>query len=60
MLCFMRYKEHPEILQFHHNQEDKSFNISDFKSHSIKTIKKEIAKCILICPNCHFYLHSKI
>jgi len=53
------YKEHPEILQFHHTR-DKLENISQLKKKSLDRIKKEIEKCILLCPNCHFLLHSHI
>lgn len=52
------YNDHPEILQFHHTG-DKIFEISTRKDKSLDTLKKEIEKCILLCPNCHFLLHSK-
>jgi len=55
------YKEYPEILQFHHkNIKEKSFNISTFRKTSQSSLlKKEIDKCILLCPNCHNWLHFK-
>ena len=52
------YKEHTEILQFHHLKEKKE-NISGMYKKSLEKIKAEISKCILLCPNCHFFLHSK-
>lgn len=51
------WKEHTEILQFHHNKEKKEFNISGGLKFSQKRIKKEMNKCILLCPNCHYWLH---
>jgi hypothetical protein len=54
------YKEHPEILQFHHTKGDKSFSVgSGIGNKKNETIKKEMDKCILLCPNCHFLLHFK-
>lgn len=56
------YKEYPEILQFHHkNRKEKSFNIAnEYKYfHSTELVKAEIKKCILLCPNCHSWLHFK-
>jgi len=51
------YNEYPEILQFHHkNPKEKSFNISQIMG-KWDLIEKEIKKCVLICPNCHFWLH---
>lgn len=51
------YKEHTEILEFHHkNKEEKSFEISKTK-HKSEDLIKEIAKCILLCPNCHRWEH---
>lgn len=42
------------ILEFDH-LEDKHFTISNFssKTSNIETIKKEIAKCDVVCSNCH-------
>ena len=57
------YNEHPEILQFHHkNKREKEFTIGNISATNRKDkalIKKEIEKCILLCPNCHFLLHFK-
>lgn len=42
------------VMDFDH-LEDKSFNIStlDRGSYSLKKIKEEIAKCEVVCSNCH-------
>jgi len=54
------YNKYPEILQFHHkNKKDKSFNIANKvrTASALKKVKVEIDKCILLCPNCHNWLH---
>lgn len=56
------YNEHCEILQFHHkDRREKLFEVTLFKiaKRSPEELKKEIDKCILICPNCHFLLHLR-
>ena len=49
-----RYKEEPRILQFHHLR-DKDNNISEMKS--MRKIRLEAEKCVLVCPNCHALTH---
>ena len=58
------YNEHPEILQFHHKELIKRKGIRRHQSQgftagrsSIEWMKKEIPKCLLLCPNCHLWLH---
>jgi len=57
--CFIcSWNEHTEILQFHHvNPKDKSRMINYLVNHSssLKTLREEIDKCILLCPNCHLW-----
>ena len=54
------YKEYPEILQFHHkDKKEKSFTIGKKFGKNIEIIKQEMDKCILLCPNCHAWLHFK-
>lgn len=51
---------HPSCLDFHHrNPAEKSFNISSSQlgNRSISAIDAEIAKCDVICSNCHRKLH---
>ena len=57
---FCGYKEHPEILQFHHqNRAEKKKEISEMTTLSLKRVQSEIDKCILLCPNCHSLHHLK-
>jgi len=57
------YSKCLSALQFHHlNPKDKKFGITEALRLKVKVSKKElleeIKKCILICANCHFELHS--
>lgn len=54
------YNKLPEILEFHHtNPKEKDLGISVMinKSCALEKIKKEIAKCVILCPNCHREIH---
>jgi len=52
--CGVAYPHY--VMQFDHTSDDKSHNISDMVSDgkSIKSIDEEIAKCEIVCANCHF------
>ena len=46
------------LLDFHHrNPEEKEYAISDNPRAGLETIKKEIAKCDVLCANCHREWH---
>jgi len=50
------WKEHPEVLHWHHvNRKDKKGRV--VQQNSWKQLKEEMKKCILLCPNCHYWLH---
>lgn len=54
------YKEHPEILQFHHRDpSEKEFKMGkgSVGNYSREKLMKEIEKCDLLCPNCHLWHH---
>lgn len=40
------------VLEFDHLR-DKEYNIARLMNHSLATIEKEIAKCEVVCANCH-------
>ena len=46
---------HPACLEFHHiNPGEKKFSLGRAKNFlTIKTLQNEIAKCRLLCANCH-------
>lgn len=54
---------HPAALQFHHiDPKTKKFTISQelvMKRAGKKKILEEMAKCIVLCANCHFIEHFK-
>lgn len=56
------YDKCPAVLEFHHRDEsDKEFTISA-KGNTLAwdTILKELAKCDLLCANCHRELHYEL
>ncbi|MBS3099448.1 hypothetical protein J4462_04500 [Candidatus Pacearchaeota archaeon] len=56
------YNKYPDILEFHHKKkENKKQTINTLMKtlRNLEVIKKEMIKCILLCPNCHRELHLK-
>ena len=51
------YNSHPAALQFNHIKGHKSFNISQDPKRKWEDIIAEIAKCEVLCANCHS-IHS--
>ena len=48
-----------EALQFHHKDPDnKEFTIAKHSSASEKRFWAEVAKCVLLCEDCHILIHS--
>ena len=57
--CLDCGNDNPVVLEFDHRG-DKSYNISDKKSKlTLETLKLEIAKCDIVCANCHKIRTSK-
>lgn len=54
-------ENHPAVLQFHHrNPGEKEFEVSAFIYHQkggLKKLEAEIAKCDVLCANCHLKYH---
>ena len=50
-----------KALDFHHNNDDKLFNVSDgpYLGYSKDKILNEINKCMVLCSNCHAEKHTK-
>ncbi len=60
LACNRCNEDHPATLDFHHKDRTiKEFPISTCITHgwSISRIEKEIAKCEVLCSNCHRKLH---
>lgn len=51
--CGVQYP--PHVMQFDHVRGRKDFNLGDLRSScaSLETVRIEIAKCELVCANCH-------
>ena len=46
-------------LDFHHiDPDEKSFMVSEYKNYSLRNIKNEVSKCVVLCANCHRVLHG--
>src|SRR5277367_6013337 len=59
--CSRCPENHPACLDFHHRDPaKKSFNISTAVTDGwgINRILEEVAKCIVLCKNCHAKEHS--
>jgi len=41
------------VLEFHHFNKDKEYNVSNMMTLSKKKIEKEMKKCQILCANCH-------
>lgn len=70
IVCFLReYKDNhpcaicgesfPACLDFHHLvQDEKEHLVSQMRGQCLEAVKAEIAKCVLICSNCHRKYHA--
>ena len=59
--CKCGYDKCMDALQFHHlDPTQKEFTFGQRRQSSLKTLRKEVQKCILVCANCHAEIHSKI
>lgn len=61
LTCIKCGESHPATLEFHHRDSDsKVNNIANLvRQWSIARLKTEIAKCDVLCANCHRKLHYK-
>jgi hypothetical protein len=53
--------KHPAAIDFHHTEGDKEVSIGNVVKQrwSVARLEKEIAKCILLCANCHRIHHAE-
>ena len=57
--CIYCGENEPVALLFHHRDAAaKKFTISNIVGYSRKTIMGEVAKCDILCRNCHAKLHA--
>lgn len=53
------YDRNKNSLEFHHTDpSQKDVTISDARSYSFETMKKELKKCVLLCVRCHSERHD--
>ncbi len=60
LVCARCGQDHPATLHFHHlDPANKEYSISQMLSRhwGLDKIKAEIAKCIVLCANCHSIEH---
>lgn len=53
--CHLRW--HPRVMDFHHVRGTKSFAIAKSAGYGWDRVREEIAKCDLLCSNCHRIRH---
>lgn len=61
--CMLCGENHPACLEFHHRDPlTKSYDISDMARdvRNINKVLEEIAKCDVLCSNCHKKLHCNL
>lgn len=58
LACVECGEDHPAALDFHHRDpNEKDFILSKFAQKSIRSVKRELEKCDILCSNCHRKLH---
>jgi hypothetical protein len=60
--CYFCGESDPAVLQFHHiDPETKEFDVGNsHQSQGIEKVRREIAKCIVVCGNDHLRIHAGI
>ena len=58
--CIRCGENHPACIQFHHINDDKENDVAYFVGiGNLKKVLDEIAKCMVLCANCHAKEHWK-
>jgi len=61
--CRLCPEKEPCILTAHHlDPEKKDFNVADAirRRYHVERVKRELAKCVCLCMNCHGKLHAGV
>jgi hypothetical protein len=58
--CYYCGEDAPEVKDFHHMKgEVKLFDVANaWRSYGISKVSAEIAKCRIVCANCHRKIHA--
>jgi len=58
--CSVCSEREPACLDFHHVTGSKEFSLGDVMRgrYSVSRIEAELAKCIVVCANCHRKIHA--
>lgn len=57
--CLFCREQEPICLDFHHiNPANKEFAVGGARMMATKRVIAEIAKCVVLCANCHRKLHA--
>jgi hypothetical protein len=62
IICEVCGEKYAGCLDFHHkNPKEKDSTVSDLvaKGYGMKTIFREIKKCVVLCKNCHAKIHDR-
>lgn len=55
--CVICREDFVHSLDLHHVNDDKDYEVSAMKGMSDKRVLEEIAKCVVLCRNCHAKVH---
>jgi hypothetical protein len=60
--CSRCSEDDPRCLDFHHAKGPKLFTLAEAvsRSHSMKKVEEELAKCVVLCANCHRKEHGSM
>lgn len=60
--CLVCSESHIRCLEFHHiDPTKKRWAVADSVTHdSLKRLKEEIRKCVVLCANCHCKVHNNL
>jgi hypothetical protein len=60
--CVLCSESEPTCLDFHHVRGKKEFSLGDVMRgrYSVARIEAELAKCIVVCANCHRKIHAGV
>ncbi len=62
LVCLTCGQTHPACLVFHHTEpagKEITVAVAISRAWSKERVMREIAKCVVLCANCHMKLHAK-